>query len=312
MSTWWRFQSAVLVMLALASPALAAFPDKPINIAVGFGAGGTTDVMARAVADILSKQLGQPVPVENKPGAGGAVAVTALTKLAPDGYNLVATTSTTITFDPHATKLAFGVDDLTYIAAIGEFPEAYISHPDRGWKSLVEALAEGKGKGFNYASTTSIDRVVTQIIAKKAGTPLAAVPTRGGAEAVTQVMGKHVDLAYSSGAYVPQAKAGNVKVLAVLGEKRSDAFRDAPTLIELGYDVVSINLILFVAPKGTAPEARDKLRAAFAAAAKDKVITDLMMKRDIGPVVLIGDELEKTMKAHSARFKSMIERSKAP
>lgn len=311
MRTWWRFQIAALVILGLVCPVQAAWPDKAVNVAVGFGAGGTTDVMARAVGDVVAKLLGQPVVVDNKPGAGGAVAVTALTKLAPDGYNLVATTSTTITFDPHATKLAFSVDDFTYIAAIGEFPEAYISHPDRGWKTLAEALAEGKGKGMNYASTTSIDRVVTQIIAKKSGTPLAAVPTRSGAEAVTQVMGKHVDLAYSSGAYVPQAKAGQVKVLAVLGEKRSDAFRDAPTLIELGYDVVSINLILFVAPKGTSPEARDKLRAAFAAAAKEKAITDLMEKRDIGPVVLIGEELEKVMKAHSVRFKEMVERSKA-
>jgi len=301
-----------LVVTALAAPAaLAAWPEKPVTVTVGFGAGGTTDVVARVVGDIVGRQLGQPIVIENKPGAGGAVAATALTKAPADGYSLVANTSTTFTFDPHATALAFGVEDFTYIAAIGEFPEAYIALPAKGWKTLADALAAGKGKGLNYASTTSIDRVVSALIAKKSNTQMFAVPTRGGAEAVTQVMGGHVDLAYSSGAYVPQAKAGEVKVLAVLGDKRSAVAPDAPTLVELGFDVASVNLIVFVAPKGTAPEARDKLRAAFAAAAKDKAIVDLMEKRDLGKVVLIGEELASTMKAHSARFKQMIERSKA-
>ena len=85
------------------------------------------------------------------------------------------------------------------------------------------------------------------------------MPTRGGAEAVTQVMGGHVDLAYSSGAYFPQAMAGQVKVLAVLSDKRLTGIPDAPTLLELGYDLASVNLILFMAPKGLPADVRDKL-----------------------------------------------------
>ena len=155
------------------------------------------------------------------------------------------------------------------------------------------------------------DRVVSALIAKKAGTQLSAVPTRGGAEAVTQVMGGHVDLAYSSGAYVPQAKAGQVKVLAVLGDNRIAAFPDAPTLLELGYDLASVNLIVFMAPKGIPTDIRAKLTAAFAAAAKDEKIVDLMDKRTLGDTILIGDDLTGAMRAHSARFKQMIDRSKA-
>ena len=217
--------------------------------------------------------------------------------------------STTLTFDPHATQLAFGVDDFTYIAAIGEFPEAYIALPDKGWKTLADALAAGKGGGLNYASTTSIDRVVSAIIAKKSGTQLAAVPTRGGAEAVTQVMGGHVDLAYSSGAYFPQAMAGQVKVLAVLSDKRLKGLPDAPTLLELGYDIASVNL--FMAPKDLPADVRDKVLNAFATAAKDEKVVDLMDKRNLGDVVLVGDKLTETMRAHSTRFKQMIDRSKA-
>src|SRR5262245_56961773 len=272
-------------VLAAAPNADAAWPEKPVTITVGFGAGGTTDVAARAVGEVLSKHLGQPVVIENKPGAGGALAATALMKAPADGYSLVANTSTTMTFDPHATPLAYGVDDFTYLAAIGEFPEAYIALPDKGWKTLADAVAAGKGKGLTYASTTSIDRVVSALIAKKTGTALSAVPTRGGAEAVTQVMGGHVDLAYSSGAYFPQAKAGQVKVLAVLGDKRLIGIPEAPTLLELGFDIASVNLVVFMAPKSLPADIRDKLTSAFAAAAKDEKIVDLMDKRNLGDIV---------------------------
>ena len=310
-AVWSCLLWAVLACGPAAAPANAAWPDKSITITVGFAAGGTTDVAARVVGEVLSRQLGQQVIIENKPGAGGAVAATALMKAPLDGYSLVANTSTTMTFDPYATQLTYGVDDFTYIAAIGEFPEAYIALPDKGWKTLADALAAGKQGGLNYASTTSIDRVVSALIAKKSGTQLAAVPTRGGAEAVTQVMGGHVDLAYSSGAYFPQAMAGQVKVLAVLSDKRLKGLPDAPTLLELGYDIASVNLILFMAPKGLPADVRDALLKAFAAAAKDEKVVDLMDKRNLGDVVLIGDKLTETMHAHSARFKQMIDRSKA-
>ncbi len=306
-----RLLLAVAMCVLVVPSAHAAWPEKPVTITVGFGAGGTTDVAARAVGEALSRHLAQPVVIENKPGAGGALAATALMNATADGYSLVANTSTTMTFDPHATQLAYGVDDFTYLAAIGEFPEAYIALPDKGWKTLGDALAAGKEKGLTYASTTSIDRVVSALIAKKSGTQLSAVPTRGGAEAVTQVMGGHVDLAYSSGAYIPQAMAGQVKVLAVLSDKRLAALPDAPTLLELGYDLASVNLILFMAPKSLPQDIRGKLVSAFAAAAKDEKIVELMDKRSLGNIVLVGDALTETMRAHSTRFKAMIERSKA-
>jgi tripartite-type tricarboxylate transporter receptor subunit TctC len=307
----WSCVLAAGLALGVAPSADAAWPEKPVTITVGFGAGGTTDVAARAVGEVLSKHLGQPVVIENKPGAGGALAATQLMKAPTDGYSLVANTSTTMTFDPHATSLTYTVDDFSYLAAIGEFPEAYIALPDKGWKTLNDALAAGKGKGLNYASTTSVDRVVSALIAKKSGTPLSAVPTKGGAEAVTQVMGGHVDLAYSSGAYIPQAQAGQVKVIAVLSDKRHPDIPDAPTLLDLGFDLASVNLITFMGPKDLPADIRAKLTAAFAAVAKDEKIVDLMKKRSLGTTVLIGDDLTNTMRAHSKSFKDMIDRSKA-
>lgn len=302
---------AASLALPMATSAWAEWPEKPITVTVGFGAGGTTDIAARAVADVVSRKLGQPVVVENKPGAGGAVAATALTKMPADGYNLVATTSTTITLDPQMTKLAFTPEDFTYVAAVGEFPEAFIALPSKGWKNLSDALAAAKAAGrMNYASSTSLDRMVTAVLGKKVGAQLVPVPTRSGAEVVTQVMGGHVDLGYSSGAYFPQAKAGELAVMAVLGEKRLAAFPDVPTLKELGYGISSVNLILFVAPKGLPADVAEKLYAAFAAAGADPSVVELMDKRALANVVETGATLAKTIHSQSADFARLIEEAK--
>jgi tripartite-type tricarboxylate transporter receptor subunit TctC len=301
----------VTASLALAPAARAAYPEKPVVITVGFGAGGTTDVVARVVGEVVSKHLGQPVVIENRPGAGGAVAATMLSKMPADGYNLVATTSTTITLDPQITKLGFGIDDFSYVAAIGEFPEAYIAVPDKGWKTLKDAMAAAKQAGsFNVASSTSLDRMVTAYLAKRENTKLSVVPTKSGAEVVTQVLGGHVDLGYSSGAYYPQAKAGKLHVLGVLAEKRLAGLPDVPTLKELGYDVSSVNLILFVAPKGLPPEVAAKLDAAFAAAGKDPEILALLEKRSVNPFIQTGAPLATTIKEHAAGYAKLIEATK--
>lgn len=301
-----------VLMLTTAPAAYAAWPEKPITVTVGFGAGGTTDVVARAVAELVSKQLGQPVVIENKAGAGGAVAATALVRQPADGYNLVATTSTTITLDPQMTKLGFTPEDFTYVAATGEFPEAFIALPKSGWKNLRDAIGAAKiGDGkITYASSTALDRMITAVLAKKTGIPFVPVPTRSGAEVVTQVLGGHTAIGYSSGAYYPQAKTGELSVLAVLGEQRLKGLPEVPTLKELGYDLASVNLILFIAPKGLPAEIADKLNNAFAKAANDPAIVDLMEKRSLNAFVQTGAPLAQTIADHSVAFRQMIEVSK--
>lgn len=299
------------VSAVVAGPAWAEWPEKPITISVGFAAGGTTDIAARAVAEVVAKKLGQPVVIENKAGAGGAIAATALTKMPADGYNLVATTSTTITLDPQLMKLGYAPADFTYVAAVGEFPEAFIALPKHGWKTLNDAMAAAKTTGrMNYASNTALDRMISTAVGKKAGVALVPVPTRSGAEVVTQVMGGHVDIGYSSGAYYPQAKAGEIAVMAVLGDKRVAGLPDVPTLKELGYGISSVNLILFVAPKGLPPEVAKKLDEAFAAAGADPSIVSLMEKRSLNNFVETGAALAKTIQDHIDGYAKLIESSK--
>jgi tripartite-type tricarboxylate transporter receptor subunit TctC len=299
----WIFGMALLGSAA----ANAAWPDKPIVITVGFGAGGTTDIIARAVGDLVSKELGQPVVIENRPGAGGAVAATALTRQKADGYNLVATTSTTVTLDPLITKMAYTADDFTYVAAIGQFPEAYVALPSKGWTTMKDATAAGRKAGqMTVASNTALDRMITAFIAKKDGVELKPVPTRGGAEVVTQVMGGHVDMGYSSGAYFPQAESGNLVVLGALGDSRISGLPNVPTLKEQGYDVSSVNLVLFIAPKDLPSDIQAKLTKAFDAAGRDPSVLDLLKRRSVDAVVLSGAKLKSTIQAHIEGYKELI------
>jgi tripartite-type tricarboxylate transporter receptor subunit TctC len=287
--------------------AQAAWPEKPIVLSVGFGAGGTTDVVARAVGDLISRELGQPVVVENKPGAGGAVAATALTKMPADGYNLVVTMSTTVALDPQLTKLAFSPDDFTYVAAVGEFPEAYVALPGRNWTSMKDVAREAKDKSMTIASNSALDRLVTNFLAKQDNVKYALVPTRSGAEVVTQVLGGHVDLGYSSGAYYPQAKSGGVNVLAVLGEKRLAGLPDVPTLKEQGYDIASTNLILFIAPKGLPKDVEQKLTATFEKVARSQPIQELLERRSVNPFIEVGEPLAATIRSHATGYGKLIE-----
>lgn len=300
-------RSILAVALMYGLNAQAAWPEKPIVISVGFGAGGTTDIVARAVGEVVSQQLGQPVVIENKPGAGGAVAATALARQKADGYNLVATTSTTLTLDPLISKLGYKADDFTYVAAIGQFPEAYVALPEKGWTSLKDATAAARDAGkMTVASNTALDKMLTQFIAKQDGVNLMPVPTRSGAEVVTQVMGGHLDMGYSSGAYYPQAENGDLTVLAALADTRISGLPDVPTLKEQGYDVSSVNLVMFVAPKNLPEDIHEKLTAAFDAAGNDPSVLELLKRRSVDPVNINGSELLETVDTHIAGYKRLI------
>ena len=299
------------MLLAVTQPAYADFPESPVTIVVGFGAGGGVDAVSRSAAVTLSEVLGQPVNIQNQPGAGGGLATTALLSAQPDGHTIVATTSTTLTFDPHAQDLAFSVDDFEYLAAFGVFPEALIALPDRGWATFADTIEEARENpdGLNYATTTSIDRVVLAAIADQEGVSIRPVPTQGGAEAVTQTLGGHVDFAYSSGAYYAQAEAGELDVLAVFGDERIDGFPDAPTLTELGYDISSLNMVLFLAPKDIPADVKEKWLEAFAAAAQSEALLALLDTRNMGSFVPVGDEISDLIHSQSEQFRAILDAS---
>jgi len=291
-------------VIAGTTAAFAEFPEKPVTITVGFGAGGGVDAITRAASEALSESLGEAIVVKNQPGAGGGLAVTALKAMPADGYALAATTSTTLTFDPHANDVSFTVDDFEYIAAFGVFPEALVALPGRKWKTFADAVAEARKSenGLTYASTTSIDRVVLGAIAKKEGVKIVPVPTKGGAEAVAQTLGGHVDFAYSSGTYYAQAQAGELHVLAGLGDQPVPGFEEAPTLKSLGNDVSSVNMVLVLAPAKLPQDVKAKLVTAFQAAAASPKVLELLATRNMGSFVATGDEISALIHTQSDQF----------
>jgi len=307
----WKSFAAAILFCTAPNAVHAAWPEKPINIVAGYAAGGLVDLISRAVGEVISRDLNQPVIVENRAGAGGAVASTGLMRLPADGYHLVATTSTTMTLDPQLSKLAFSVDDFAYVAAIGEFYDGFFALPSRGWTTLNDAVASAKSSGqLEYASTMAIDRMLTSLIAKRAGVKLVPVPTTGGADAISKVLGGHMAFGYNTGSYYPLAKEGRLTVLALSGKDRIPDLPNVPTLNDLGYGAAAVSLIVFAAPKGTPDAILKRLESAFAAAAKDPKVAELIKQRGLKPFAEFGQTLQATMRSHAEDNRKLIQESK--
>jgi tripartite-type tricarboxylate transporter receptor subunit TctC len=268
--------------------------------------------MARVIAKSMEESLGQPVVVVNKPGAGGALGVTALKSAKPDGYTIGVVTGITLTYTPLVEKVSYTMEDFKYLASVGRFQEAFVAPPDKPYKNFKDLVAYAKkNPGLTYASMNPIAEYILTAIAKKEGLDWRAIPTKGGSEVMTAVMGKHVDFGFSGGIHTSFVKAGEMIVLAGLGKKRLLASPDVPTLIESGYDFFFDNDNIVYAPKGIPDDVAKKLTAAIEKAAKDpKYIELLQTKFFIPALCLTGEELGKSIQEGIKANQKFIEASK--
>ena len=295
------------------APAFAAdYPTKPIEMQVAYAAGGLADSMARAVAKNMEGTLGQPVVVVNKPGAGGALGVTALKNAKPDGYTIGVVTGITLTYTPLVEKVSYTMEDFKYLASVGRFQEAFVAPPDKPYKNFKELVAYAKkNPGMTYASMHPIAENILTAIAKKEGLDWRAIPTKGGSEVMTAVVGKHVDFGFSGGIHTSFVKAGEMIVLAALGKQRLLASPDVPTLIESGYDLFFDNDNIIFAPKGIPDDAAKKLTAAIGKAAKDPKYVELLQSKLFIPALsLTGDDVAKSLQEGIKVNQKFIEASK--
>jgi tripartite-type tricarboxylate transporter receptor subunit TctC len=229
------------VLVLSCSPARAqTWPSRSITLIIPFAAGGSNDVVGRAIGKKLTEAWGQPVVIENRAGAGGLIGTEAVAKASPDGYTLLLV-SPTFTIGPAVRKnLPFDiVRDFTPVAFIGRSPllvAASNKFPAQSAKELF-ALARTEPGRITYASAGvgSINQIATELIARSAGVKFTHVPYKGGAPAVNDLAGGHVDIFVSSLPQVlPLAKSGQVKALAVTSNKRTALLPDVPTLDESG------------------------------------------------------------------------------
>ena len=303
---------AALGLAAAAAAHAQSFPVKPIKLLVAFPAGGPTDITMRQLADNASKIIGQPIVVENKPGAGGTLPAQALQTAQPDGYT-IAQIPLGVFRLPYTTKITWDpVKDISYVINVTGYAFGIVvpaDSPFKTWKDFVAYAKANPGK-LTYGSTGNLTspHLTTELIAQKAGIELQHVPYKGSADLMLAVISGQLMAAADSTGFAPQVEAGKLRVLNTWGEKRLAKFPDAPTLKELGYDIVQSSPFGIGAPKGTPPEVVKKLHDAFKQAMEEPSYVAALGRYDMLPNYMSTADYTKFAQATFMREKALIEK----
>ncbi len=266
--------AGILLPFFFVQPSAAAYPDKPVQVIVPWGAGGRTDVMARVFATHAQKHLGQPMVVINKPGGASVIGGDFVAKSKPDGYTLLAITPGTNIFPPIFSKPPYGPYDFDPIGQMAISTMMIALNPSKPWKNIGE-LIDGARKRPGEITYTCVALKAPQLgflrFADKAGLQFKFVPAEDDAKAIWGALGGHVDLVMNSSiaSIAAQFKAKKLIPLVIFNDKRDPALPDIPTAAELGYDVVAAPYTGIAGPKGMEKPVLDKLRDVF-----KKVIAD--------------------------------------
>jgi tripartite-type tricarboxylate transporter receptor subunit TctC len=301
---------------SLAAPALAAraqaFPAKPIRLLVAFPAGGPTDITMRALADAAGKALGQPVIVENKPGAGGTLPAQALQSSAPDGYT-VAQIPLGVFRLPYTTKIAWDpVKDITYVLNVTGYAFGLVvpaDSPLKTWTHFVAWAKANPGK-LSYGSTGTLTspHLTMERIAQQLGIELLHVPFKGSADLMQAILGGQIMAAADSTGFAPQVEAGKLRVLNTWGAERLAKFPDAPTLRELGLDIVQNSPFGIGAPRGTPAAVVQRLHDAFKHAMEQDAYKTALARYDMVPMYMGSAAYLRFAQETFARERVLIER----
>jgi tripartite-type tricarboxylate transporter receptor subunit TctC len=280
----------VTACLAVAGAAHAAepWPSHPIHFVVPFGAGGANDLLARAAAEGASKQLGQPIVVDNKPGAGAVLGTDVVAKAAPDGYTFLISAAGVVS-NSMIRKVPYKDSDLVPVAMIGLAPSVIIvpaNSPYKDLKDFVAASKKGQGLHFSTAGIGSTPHFVEGMLTSEYGAKLDLVPYKSGGESVAAVLGGQVDAtSEASIVVIPYLKAGKLKALATTWTKRISAYPDLPTAMEQGFKNVQIaHWAGLHAPAGTPMDIQEKMAAAVDKAMKDPATVEKLRNMGIEPI----------------------------
>ena len=237
----------LLAGLGLHASAMAqTWPAKSIKVVVGFAPGGTTDVMARLVAQGLTESLGQTVLVDNKPGASGNIAAAEVTRSAPDGYTLLIAPTSVETVNPHLFKNSNVLPsrDLTPVAGIGKTQMYLIVNSNNPAKDVRDLVAQAKSNKMTYASSGAgtPPHLACELFKQATNTDILHVPYRGAAPALQDVLSGQADMACDPGIAFPHIRSGKVKLLGIVSEKRSPFFPEVPTIAEQGFKGANLDI----------------------------------------------------------------------
>ena len=284
--------ASILLMTGLTS-AHAEWPDKPIKVLVGYAPGGAADKLIRPVADKLSKMLGQQFIIDYKPGAGATIALDQTAKAAPDGYTLHITDSGPMTIVPNMRKTPYDpLKDFTPISMIGGGGTVIVvlpNSPAKDVKTFVE-LAKKDPKNWSYGTSGigGVGHLAGEQFKVAAGLDITHVPYKGGNPAISELLGGHVPVLFSSlGSAAPHIKSGKVVALADTSSKRSSTFPNVPTLAESGYPGFDATIWFgIVGPAGLPKSVMDKLVPALDKVMQDPEVIEAIKREGYDPMVM--------------------------
>ncbi len=300
-------------------PAAAqAYPAKPIHLVVGYAAGGSTDSVARLLGQKLAEELGQPVVVENKPGAGATIASDYVAKAAPDGYTLFMSTIANTINTTLYKRLSFDFErDFAPVSLVATVPNVLVVNPDVPAKTVKEfiALAKSKPGEINFGSSGSGSSVHLsgELFNMAAGVKLTHVPYKGSAPAAVDLMSGQIQAMFDNlSTALPFIKAGKLRALAVTSAERSPAAPDIPTMAEAGLPECEVlSWFALVAPAKTPKDIVDRLNAATVKALADPAVKQQFAALGADPVSSTPAVLADLIKSETAKWAKVVKASGA-
>ena len=285
-----RIAAAAMLATGGIASAQSPFPAKPVHIFVPYAAGGAVDILARTLGDVVSRQWGQSVVVENRPGAGGVVASQALAASAPDGYTLIVVASGHPTNPFLYAKLPYDTfKDFTPISLLASSPNILLVRADSPFKTLGDLIAAARAKpgslAFGHAGNGTSTHLAGELLKNLAKIDINAISYKGGVPAINDLLGGQIPMSFNNGPEsVGQIAAGTVRALAVTTARRASFLPDVPSMAETvpGYDTEVWWGLL--GPAGMPPELVAKLSHDFVAALNTDAVTERLSKLGAAPI----------------------------
>jgi putative tricarboxylic transport membrane protein len=296
----------LVIALLMAGPALAQFPSKPVRVVVPFGAGSSTDIVMRIIAQPLGQALGQPIVVDNKPGADGVIAAVDVMKASPDGHTIMLATNSPLSAAPHLRKALpyHPINDFTPLSFVGNYTFFIVVHPAVPARSLAELISYARanpGK-LNYATGNTTSIVSTAMFATLAKINMQHIPYKTEPPAITDILSGQIHLMFSSYSTVaPHLQVGKLRALVTTLPERSPLMPEVPSIVEAGFPKFPIvPWAGMVGPAKMPKEAVDRLNGELNAVLKRPEVREALAKQAFAPrgstvaemTAIIRDQLE--------------------
>ncbi len=304
--------AALLLVLAADIASAQQFPTKPITLICPWTAGGSSDLVMRAIAESVGRDLGQQVVIENRPGASGTMGAGALVNARPDGYTLTQLPISVFRL-PLMQKTPFDpLKDITYIINVTGYTFGLVVRADAPWKNLNEFVAYAKANPdkvtYGSPGTGTTPHLAVEQFALAAGIKLSHIPFKGFAEGAQSLLGGHIMAHSDSTGWAPHVDAGKMRLLATYGSKRTKRWPQVPTLLDAGYNTVSDSPFGFGGPKGMDPKVVKILHDAFRKAMDDPKVIAMLEKFDQPVIYMNGEDYLKFAKKTMEDEKPLIDR----